>query len=331
VSIEGATGILINITGGPDLTLHEVNEASTLIQEAAHEDANIIFGSVIDANIGDEVRITVIATGFDRGDADRYDTTESTSRTRPSRPEQIALPYAESAADRTAPRGSSPGIAMPSRASQPGITASSPAIHTPSRGSQPGIAMPSRASQPGIAMPSRGSQPGIAMPSRGSQPGIAMPARASQPAMQAFSRAPTEPLQAPRTRTRAATEPQFAAALPDPAHELYQEPYDDICINDDLSAVDRALADLSEEEAFTATLKAPEQNAPRFAHGSGPNQSDPVYKDAVPPEAPAKSRSRRMSSEFPRVHPSLRNVLSSDEGDSELDVPTFIRRQSTHR
>jgi cell division protein FtsZ len=65
VSITGATGILINITGGPDLTLFEVNEASSLIQEAAHEDANIIFGSVIDPNICDEVRITVIATGFD--------------------------------------------------------------------------------------------------------------------------------------------------------------------------------------------------------------------------------------------------------------------------
>jgi hypothetical protein len=66
VSIQGATGILINITGGPDLTLHEVNEASSLIQNAAHEDANIIFGSVIDPNLSDEVRITVIATGFDR-------------------------------------------------------------------------------------------------------------------------------------------------------------------------------------------------------------------------------------------------------------------------
>src|SRR5579871_3265312 len=66
VSINGATGILINITGGPDLTLFEVNEASSLIQEAAHEEANIIFGSVIDANFTDEVRITVIATGFDR-------------------------------------------------------------------------------------------------------------------------------------------------------------------------------------------------------------------------------------------------------------------------
>ena len=66
VSIQGATGILINITGGPDLTLFEVNEASSLIQEAAHEDANIIFGSVIDPAFTDEVRITVIATGFDR-------------------------------------------------------------------------------------------------------------------------------------------------------------------------------------------------------------------------------------------------------------------------
>ncbi len=73
VSIEGATGILINITGGPDLTLYEVNEASSLIQEAAHEEANIIFGSVIDSNIKDEVRITVIATGFDRAPAEISD------------------------------------------------------------------------------------------------------------------------------------------------------------------------------------------------------------------------------------------------------------------
>jgi cell division protein FtsZ len=64
VSINGATGILINITGGPDLTLSEVTEAATLIEEAADPGANIIFGSVIDANAGDEVRITVIATGF---------------------------------------------------------------------------------------------------------------------------------------------------------------------------------------------------------------------------------------------------------------------------
>lgn len=68
VKIEGATGIIINVTGGLDLSLYEVNEASTLITEAAHEDAEIIFGAVIDESMGDEVRVTVIATGFDSHD-----------------------------------------------------------------------------------------------------------------------------------------------------------------------------------------------------------------------------------------------------------------------
>jgi cell division protein FtsZ len=66
LSIDGAHGVLINITGGPDLTLYEVNEASTLIQETAHEDANIIFGAVIDEGMPEgEMRVTVIATGLD--------------------------------------------------------------------------------------------------------------------------------------------------------------------------------------------------------------------------------------------------------------------------
>jgi cell division protein FtsZ len=65
-TIEGAKGVLINITGGSDLTLFEVNEASTLIREAADDDANIIFGAVIDESMRDEMKITVIATGFDK-------------------------------------------------------------------------------------------------------------------------------------------------------------------------------------------------------------------------------------------------------------------------
>ena len=63
-TIQGAKGVLINITGGPDLTLYEVNTASTIIREAADEDANIIFGAVIDENMRDDMKITVIATGF---------------------------------------------------------------------------------------------------------------------------------------------------------------------------------------------------------------------------------------------------------------------------
>jgi cell division protein FtsZ len=64
ISVDGATGLIINVTGGPDLTAFEVNEATTLIMEAAHEDAEIIFGSVIDEAMKNRVKITVIATGI---------------------------------------------------------------------------------------------------------------------------------------------------------------------------------------------------------------------------------------------------------------------------
>ncbi|MSO83072.1 MAG: cell division protein FtsZ, partial [Acidobacteria bacterium] len=70
-SVNGARGVIINVTGGPDLSLMEVNEASCVIQEAAHEDANIIFGAVIDPSLSGKVKITVIATGFDRKPSSR--------------------------------------------------------------------------------------------------------------------------------------------------------------------------------------------------------------------------------------------------------------------
>ncbi len=69
ISINGARGVLINVTGGADMSLFEVNEAATLIQGEAHEDATIIFGAVIDEELEDELRITVIATGFGDGQA----------------------------------------------------------------------------------------------------------------------------------------------------------------------------------------------------------------------------------------------------------------------
>src|SRR5690606_15276031 len=64
-SVDGARGVIINVTGGPDMSLMEVNEALTIIHEAAHEDANIIFGAVVDPQLEGKVKITVIATGFD--------------------------------------------------------------------------------------------------------------------------------------------------------------------------------------------------------------------------------------------------------------------------
>jgi cell division protein FtsZ len=65
-SVEGATGVLLNITGGSDLGLFEVNEAAEIVQSASAGDSNIIFGAVVDDSLGDEVRVTVIATGFDK-------------------------------------------------------------------------------------------------------------------------------------------------------------------------------------------------------------------------------------------------------------------------
>ena len=73
-SVKGARGVIINVTGGPDLSLIEVSEASAVIQEAAHEDANIIFGAVVDPKMEGRVKITVIATGFDRPVAARAPT-----------------------------------------------------------------------------------------------------------------------------------------------------------------------------------------------------------------------------------------------------------------
>jgi cell division protein FtsZ len=70
-SVNGARGVIINVTGGPDMSLMEVNEALTVIQEAAHEDANIIFGAVVDPSLAGRVKITVIATGFDHAGSSR--------------------------------------------------------------------------------------------------------------------------------------------------------------------------------------------------------------------------------------------------------------------
>jgi len=71
ITIDGARGILFNVTGGPNMTLFEVNQAAAIIRETAHPDVNMIFGAVIDPNMGDDIRITVIATGFERSGVPR--------------------------------------------------------------------------------------------------------------------------------------------------------------------------------------------------------------------------------------------------------------------
>ena len=113
VSIDGAKGVLLNVTSGPDLTIDEVHEAASTIQEAAHADADIFYGMVFDPDAGDEIRITVIATGIDNG-KDEVPTKDRRSnvtplRNRGAKPAAAAAP-AQSGADKRAAlkRGSRP-------------------------------------------------------------------------------------------------------------------------------------------------------------------------------------------------------------------------------
>jgi len=82
-SIEGATGILLNVTGGSNIGLFEVNEAAQVVTSAADQNANVIFGAVIDDALGDEVRVTVIATGFGPARMRRRRRVEEPAETRP--------------------------------------------------------------------------------------------------------------------------------------------------------------------------------------------------------------------------------------------------------
>jgi cell division protein FtsZ len=121
LSIEGAHGVLINITGGADMTLFEVNEASSLIQAAAHEDANIIFGAVIDPDITDgELRVTVIATGLDE---------EQDHRSRAPRREELSnvMPLRSPAREQREPVPAAQADAAPSaeRVAEPVANAAS--------------------------------------------------------------------------------------------------------------------------------------------------------------------------------------------------------------
>jgi cell division protein FtsZ len=86
ITIDGARGVLFNVTGGPNMTLFEVNQAAAMIRETTHPDVNMIFGAVIDPDMGDDIRITVIATGFERTGMPRHITTSRPASHMEARP-----------------------------------------------------------------------------------------------------------------------------------------------------------------------------------------------------------------------------------------------------
>jgi cell division protein FtsZ len=136
ISIAGATGILINFTAGPDVKLKEVREAASMVQEAAHEDANIIFGLVTDPNMEDVVKVTVIATGFDTQSMEAQ-LSASSAHHHPSAAYQAAIPSlshaqsvrspAQQALARTSTRENLPNVPTPRPAVQARTVLSRPA------------------------------------------------------------------------------------------------------------------------------------------------------------------------------------------------------------
>jgi len=151
-SVHGARGVIINVTGGPDLSLAEVNEASCVIQEAAHEDANIIFGAVVDPQLVGRVKITVIATGFDRKAAGRV-----AAAAAPDTPVDLniytahlnrAAEAAQPVSAAPAPMSLSPAIQAPAAAMlgvarRPGIELSLPSLEVSARSAGDGSFEPS--------------------------------------------------------------------------------------------------------------------------------------------------------------------------------------------
>jgi cell division protein FtsZ len=148
-SMEGAHGVLLSIAGGSDLGLFEINEAASLVQESAHPEANIIFGTVIDDSLGDEVRVTVIAAGFDSGvpSHKKLDPTPVAART-------VARGQAGQVgqAGRPPPRSTPPAAADPPRQVPPNPAAWRPATGSLGLGGAMSPTRPAK-SLPGRAVP----------------------------------------------------------------------------------------------------------------------------------------------------------------------------------
>ncbi|MFF0340676.1 cell division protein FtsZ [Kribbella sp. NPDC004875] len=177
-SIEGAHGVLLSIAGGSDLGLFEINEAAQLVSESAHSDANIIFGAVIDDALGDEVRVTVIAAGFDGGMPKRREQAMNQARPQSSRPSSQGGYSAPMSGGSTAPGGQQ---AQPTQPAQP--------TQTPPP-AQPPVQQPGPTQQPGQPGPGQ-------VPNAQSSAGNPPPSSQSTPTMPTMPTMPTTPTMPP--------------------------------------------------------------------------------------------------------------------------------------
>jgi cell division protein FtsZ len=165
-SIDGAHGVLLSIAGGSDLGLFEINEAAALVSQAAHAEANIIFGATIDDALGDEVRVTVIAAGFDGGMPKRRDQHQPALRRDQSGGQRGQT--SQQSNGYTAYRGSSDPASEPAPEEQPARPATP---RQPARDPEPSYAQRTRDERPGQpSQPAPAAQPGQQRPPRQPRP-----------------------------------------------------------------------------------------------------------------------------------------------------------------
>lgn len=308
VSIEGATGIIINVTGGKDLSLYEVNEASTLITEAAHEDADIIFGAVIDETLQDEVRVTVIATGFENRDVRRQEQAQETPYQQFMQQNQILAAGVDAQLQRAQqfqqPNAMSQTVApvvpsgMPANLQQvvnPGL----PNFSQPTTGYNPTYIPP----MPAYVPPTYTAQPNLtaspAMP--------VMPSVPTTSPIPQFELPPIPPLQSAAVPAQVASvqaEELSAAATVESAETVS-------AVTADAGVAD---ASLSSRDMLVAKMKAFRESQDLKAKYDHPEQ----LSLNVEHEQQSLDDARRMA----------REVLTSPfNGSGNLEVPAFIRKR----
>lgn len=289
VDIEGATGILINITGSSSMTLHEISEASTLIQEAAHEDANIIFGAVIDESMGDTLRVTVIATGFDHA--------------RISMPDDVVRNMNIQAPVNNYNQSFSPQQQQPQHrsgaAAQPSVQQGRPMVSSPA--TRPFVGSPLAQSQQRPAMQTQPQRPTHA---------TSMPSRT----VDSITQKPAQPMMQPPSYTR---RPEAAMMTPQQQQQNASRGTQPAMPRTEFEELTRWTIELSENEG---SQNESQSSGLDYQTQAALDNSTLQFDEALPAVTDGE--------EALRLANELADELSSVQIDEEdLETPAFLRRK----
>lgn len=294
VSINGATGIIINITGGSNLKIHEVNEATTLIMEAADEDAEIIFGTVIDENMKDAVKVTVIATGLG---------SKEIKISAPVSAPTVTAPSVEQVSVEVAP----PIVAAPVEVIEVVVEAA-PIAQVEA---QVPPSAPVSEATPVVAQAVQESHE----PSLGSL-GLGVPSNVASAAASAAAAPVTPPAMVTQPTVAATVAPPVAKPMMARMPESPSSYCDDGLDEGD----DDVLSDLR------APNRAPQQSAAAIPNQSMAQGTGATYKDYT---AAATAPNLR-GTDLTRAKAIAQKLGLTNLTDDEYDIPTFIRRQQEH-